>query len=95
MPALLVPINKDVDLFLLLAVIGAMVWASLGLLVPRALGVGYDVIDDALAGLPRRFAREEDRASAALAAPLRLANASAPPRRPARAARRPQSYGQR
>ena len=25
-------------------------WASLGLLVPRALGVGYDVIDDALAG---------------------------------------------
>ena len=31
-------------------VIGAMAWASLGLLVPRALGVGYDVIDDALAG---------------------------------------------
>ena len=30
--------------------IGAAVWASLGLLVPRALGVGYDVIDDALAG---------------------------------------------
>ena len=26
------------------------VWASLGLLVPRALGVGYDVIDDVLAG---------------------------------------------
>ena len=31
-------------------VVGATVWASLGLLVPRALGVGYDVIDDALAG---------------------------------------------
>jgi CIC family chloride channel protein len=31
-------------------VIGAVAWASLGLLVPRALGVGYDVIDDALAG---------------------------------------------
>jgi chloride channel protein, CIC family len=31
-------------------VIGAMVWAPVGLLVPRALGVGYDVIDDALAG---------------------------------------------
>jgi CIC family chloride channel protein len=32
-------------------VIGAVVWASLGVLfVPRALGVGYDVIDDALAG---------------------------------------------
>jgi len=31
-------------------IIGAVVWASLGLLVPRALGVGYDVIDDALAG---------------------------------------------
>ena len=31
-------------------VLGAIVWASLGLLVPRALGVGYDVIDDALAG---------------------------------------------
>ncbi len=31
-------------------IIGAAVWASLGLLVPRALGVGYDVIDDALAG---------------------------------------------
>jgi H+/Cl- antiporter ClcA/predicted transcriptional regulator len=31
-------------------VIGAAVWASLGLLVPRALGVGYDVIDDAVAG---------------------------------------------
>ncbi len=31
-------------------VIGAAIWASLGLLVPRALGVGYDVIDDALAG---------------------------------------------
>jgi CBS domain-containing protein len=31
-------------------VVGAAVWASLGLLVPRALGVGYDVIDDALAG---------------------------------------------
>jgi chloride channel protein, CIC family len=30
--------------------LGALVWASLGLLVPRALGVGYDVIDDALAG---------------------------------------------
>jgi chloride channel protein, CIC family len=30
--------------------IGAVAWASLGLLVPRALGVGYDVIDDALAG---------------------------------------------
>ncbi len=31
--------------------VGALVWASLGvLLVPRALGVGYDVIDDALAG---------------------------------------------
>jgi chloride channel protein, CIC family len=32
--------------------LGALVWASLGLLVPRALGVGYDVIDDALAGRP-------------------------------------------
>jgi CBS domain-containing protein len=31
-------------------VVGALVWASLGLFVPRALGVGYDVIDDALAG---------------------------------------------
>jgi CIC family chloride channel protein len=31
-------------------IIGAVCWASLGLLVPRALGVGYDVIDDALAG---------------------------------------------
>jgi H+/Cl- antiporter ClcA/CBS domain-containing protein len=31
-------------------IIGAAVWASLGLLVPRALGVGYDVIGDALAG---------------------------------------------
>ena len=31
-------------------IVGAAVWASLGLLVPRALGVGYDVIDDALAG---------------------------------------------
>jgi H+/Cl- antiporter ClcA/CBS domain-containing protein len=31
-------------------VIGAVAFASLGLLVPRALGVGYDVIDDALAG---------------------------------------------
>jgi H+/Cl- antiporter ClcA/predicted transcriptional regulator len=32
-------------------VIGAVVWASLGtLFVPQALGVGYDVIDDALAG---------------------------------------------
>lgn len=31
-------------------VIGAAVFASLGLLVPRALGVGYDVIGDTLAG---------------------------------------------
>jgi H+/Cl- antiporter ClcA len=31
-------------------VIGAAAFASIGLLVPRALGVGYDVIDDALAG---------------------------------------------
>ncbi len=31
-------------------VVGAIAWASLGLLVPRALGVGYDAIDDALAG---------------------------------------------
>jgi CBS domain-containing protein len=31
-------------------IVGAIAWASLGLLVPRALGVGYDVIDDALAG---------------------------------------------
>ena len=31
-------------------IVGAAVWASLGLFVPRALGVGYDVIDDALAG---------------------------------------------
>lgn len=31
-------------------IIGAVVWASLGLLVPQALGVGYNVIDDALAG---------------------------------------------
>ena len=31
-------------------VIGAAAFATLGLLVPRALGVGYDVIDDALAG---------------------------------------------
>jgi CBS domain-containing protein len=31
-------------------IVGALVWASLGLLVPRALGVGYDVIDDTLAG---------------------------------------------
>ena len=31
-------------------IVGAAAWASLGLLVPRALGVGYDVIGDALAG---------------------------------------------
>jgi H+/Cl- antiporter ClcA len=31
-------------------VVGAIVWASIGIFVPRALGVGYDVIDDALAG---------------------------------------------
>jgi CIC family chloride channel protein len=31
-------------------IVGAVVWASLGLLAPRALGVGYDVIGDALAG---------------------------------------------
>ena len=31
-------------------IIGAVLWASIGLLVPRALGVGYEVIDDALAG---------------------------------------------
>src|SRR5690606_33442146 len=31
-------------------IVGAALFASLGLLVPRALGVGYDVIDDALAG---------------------------------------------
>jgi chloride channel protein, CIC family len=31
-------------------IIGALLWAPIGLLVPRALGVGYDVIDDALAG---------------------------------------------
>ncbi|HMK11466.1 MAG TPA: chloride channel protein, partial [Acidimicrobiales bacterium] len=31
-------------------IVGALVWASLGLLVPRALGVGYDVIGDTLAG---------------------------------------------
>jgi len=31
-------------------IIGAAAFGSLGLLVPRALGVGYDVIDDALAG---------------------------------------------
>ncbi len=31
-------------------IIGAAIWASLGLLVPRALGVGYDVIEDAVAG---------------------------------------------
>jgi CIC family chloride channel protein len=31
-------------------VLGALAFSSLGLLVPRALGVGYDVIDDALAG---------------------------------------------
>src|SRR5262245_18182575 len=30
--------------------LGALDWASLGILVPRALGVGYAVIDDALAG---------------------------------------------
>ena len=30
--------------------LGAVAFASIGLLVPRALGVGYDVIDDALAG---------------------------------------------
>ncbi|HJR24594.1 MAG TPA: chloride channel protein [Acidimicrobiales bacterium] len=30
--------------------LGAAAFASLGLVVPRALGVGYDVIDDALAG---------------------------------------------
>lgn len=29
---------------------GAVVFASIGLFVPRALGVGYDVIDDVLAG---------------------------------------------
>lgn len=31
-------------------VVGALLWASLGLLVPRALGVGYDAISDVLAG---------------------------------------------
>jgi chloride channel protein, CIC family len=31
-------------------VIGAAAFATIGLAVPRALGVGYDVIDDALAG---------------------------------------------
>lgn len=31
-------------------VIGALGFATIGLLVPRALGVGYDVIDDVLAG---------------------------------------------
>src|SRR4051794_32821291 len=31
-------------------VVGALVWAPIALLVPRVLGVGYDVIDDALAG---------------------------------------------
>jgi CIC family chloride channel protein len=31
-------------------VLGAVVFGSLGLLVPRALGVGYDVISDTLAG---------------------------------------------
>jgi len=31
-------------------VLGAIVWASIGLLVPRALGVGYGAINDALAG---------------------------------------------
>jgi CIC family chloride channel protein len=30
--------------------IGALVFAGIGLLVPRSLGVGYDVIDDVLAG---------------------------------------------
>src|SRR5690606_16962621 len=30
--------------------IGAVAWATLGLAVPRALGVGYGVIDHALAG---------------------------------------------
>jgi H+/Cl- antiporter ClcA/CBS domain-containing protein len=30
--------------------VGAVVFASIGLVVPRALGVGYDVIDDVLAG---------------------------------------------
>ena len=31
-------------------IIGALIWAPIGLLAPRVLGVGYDVIDDALAG---------------------------------------------
>ena len=31
-------------------VLGSLVFAGIGLLVPRALGVGYDVIDDVLAG---------------------------------------------
>ncbi len=31
-------------------VIGALVFSSIGLFVPRALGVGYEVIDDVLAG---------------------------------------------
>lgn len=31
-------------------ILGAVVFGSLGLLVPRALGVGYDVISDAIAG---------------------------------------------
>lgn len=30
--------------------VGALVFSSIGLFVPRALGVGYDVIDDVLAG---------------------------------------------
>ena len=30
--------------------IGALVFASIGLFIPRSLGVGYDVIDDVLAG---------------------------------------------
>ncbi len=30
--------------------LGSMIFAGIGLLVPRALGVGYDVVDDVLAG---------------------------------------------
>lgn len=30
--------------------IGALIFASIGLVIPRSLGVGYDVIDDVLAG---------------------------------------------
>ena len=65
-------------------VIGALVWAPIALLVPRVLGVGYDVIDDALAGrLAVGDARRPGRRQAG-----RLVDRAAPRARPAARSRR-------